>query len=433
MSKDRIARWHWAAIGLAAAIGVAGTAHGASGAAMATSGDARQGDGGVSDFYRWPGAVPTKPGQMLRSEPLPAAARLASAGKQLRILYSSTDGLTGQLAVVVSGALFLPKGTPPKGGWPLIAWAHGTVGVADSCAPSWNARSERDAQYLNSWLAKGYAVVSSDYAGLGTAGLHPYMSVRTGAYGVLDSIRAVAGRAGVGSKTVVVGQSQGAGVAFGTAAYAPVYAAELDLRGTVATGVPYYTPKMMTGQGLQAGAEAVRPETAFLLYMALAGQLGDASVTDERLVSAKALPLLIEARKTCVSPMMDKVVDAGLSRAQVMGPSFAAVLNRYARELVYPTLKLQTPIFIGAGAADEFTAAPLQMMLASDACAAGSTVEAHLYPGLDHSGAVNGSLADSGPFVRKLFDGEAVASNCAQVGALGQPARSVPPADGQSR
>ena len=31
--------------------------------------------------------------------------------------------------------LMLPKGAK-RGGWPLVVWAHGTVGVADACAPS---------------------------------------------------------------------------------------------------------------------------------------------------------------------------------------------------------------------------------------------------------------------------------------------------------
>ena len=36
----------------------------------------------------------------------------------------------------MSGTLTVPKGKAPKGGWPVIAWAHGTTGIADSCAPS---------------------------------------------------------------------------------------------------------------------------------------------------------------------------------------------------------------------------------------------------------------------------------------------------------
>jgi hypothetical protein len=70
-----------------------------------------------------------------------------------------------------------------------MAWAHGTVGIADVCAPSWAGRSERDITYLNHWLDQGYAVVASDYQGLGTGGGHPYLIARPEASSVLDSVR----------------------------------------------------------------------------------------------------------------------------------------------------------------------------------------------------------------------------------------------------
>jgi hypothetical protein len=39
----------------------------------------------------------------------------------------------------------------------------------------------------------------------------------------------------------------------------------------------------------------------------------------------------------------------------------------------------------------------------------------HYYPGQDHGGAVNASLVDSVPFVKKLFAGQRVAGNCATL------------------
>ncbi|EGH06819.1 putative lipoprotein, partial [Pseudomonas savastanoi pv. glycinea str. race 4] len=112
------------------------------------------GEGGVPAFYKWPDKMPSTPGQLLRSEPLTAKQSLENAGQNVRILYTSTDGLNNQ-PVAVSGALFMPKGEPPKGGWPLMAWAHGTVGSADICAPSFAGRSDRDTRYLNEWLGRG--------------------------------------------------------------------------------------------------------------------------------------------------------------------------------------------------------------------------------------------------------------------------------------
>ncbi|TAK34190.1 MAG: alpha/beta hydrolase, partial [Lysobacteraceae bacterium] len=75
--------------------------------------DPSLGDGGVSDFYVWNGPLPSRPGRMLRTEPLPEKLLLASAGQGLRILHTTTDGLDGRSRTYASGALFLPKGQAP--------------------------------------------------------------------------------------------------------------------------------------------------------------------------------------------------------------------------------------------------------------------------------------------------------------------------------
>ncbi len=74
------------------------------------------GDGGVPAFYRWDGPLPGRPGELLRAEALTARQSLAQAGQNIRLLYSSTDGVGGQAPIAVSGALYLPHGTPPAGG-----------------------------------------------------------------------------------------------------------------------------------------------------------------------------------------------------------------------------------------------------------------------------------------------------------------------------
>ncbi len=216
-------------------------------AAQVRAPDPSQGDGRVSGFYTWQAAIP-KPGQLLRQEQLEPTLGLANAAAQLRFLNSSTDGVDGKSPTVVSGLLFIPKGEPPAGGWPLMAWAHETAGMADICAPSWVGYSTRIEAFLDTWLARGMAVVATDYQGLGTPGPHPYMAVRPGAYSVLDSIRAVQHSfPAIGKKVLLAGYSQGAGAVFEAAALQPSYAPELDIRGTIATGLAYITPKSVAG------------------------------------------------------------------------------------------------------------------------------------------------------------------------------------------
>ncbi|NWC51636.1 alpha/beta hydrolase, partial [Pseudomonas tolaasii] len=54
-------------------------------------------------FYTWTGPVPAQPGVLLRSEALTVQQRLAEAAQNLRILYSSTDGLDNRTPIIVSG------------------------------------------------------------------------------------------------------------------------------------------------------------------------------------------------------------------------------------------------------------------------------------------------------------------------------------------
>jgi pimeloyl-ACP methyl ester carboxylesterase len=389
----------------------------ASQAARVPAPDPSQGDGGVSAFYTWTdGDVPATPGQMLRTEPLDPALGLAMAGQQMRILYTSTDGIDGKTPVVVSGAYFAPKGTPPAVGWPLVAWAHGTTGVGDTCAPSWRPRSERDANYLNAWLQQGFAIVATDYQGLGTPGPHPYLAVRPEAYSVLDSVRAVLkGFPDVANRIVVIGQSQGGGAAFATAGIAPDYAPDLAIRGSVATGVPFLRPALLRPPAHSTPPDQADPTVAYNLYIGLMMQQRDPSLTADQLVTERARPLFEEARSTCVSKLFQDVLQAGLNRENALKPEYVSAFKAVLPTMGYTTMHLLQPLFVGTGEQDHDVPPASQLALVRDACAAGSVVDAHLYVGLTHSKTVNASLKNSVPFVRKLMAGEPIPPICEPV------------------
>ncbi len=119
------------------------------------------------DVTEYAGPIPAKAGTLITQvPPLAESLNLPAAGKAYRIQYSSLNQ-HGKMATG-TGAVFLPKGDAPAGGWPIISWAHGTVGMNDDCTPSAFPRSERDQKYLGHWLNQGYAVVAADYVGLGT-------------------------------------------------------------------------------------------------------------------------------------------------------------------------------------------------------------------------------------------------------------------------
>jgi hypothetical protein len=355
------------------------------------------GDGGVSAFYIWTEEVAGAPGTLLRQEPLPDHLMLENAAKGLRVLYTSTDGVDGKTAITVSGAIYFPKGAAPAGGWPIVAWAHGTTGTADVCAPSWRARGKRDTDYLNTWLAQGYAIVATDYQGLGTPGGHPWMAVRPEAWSVLDSVRsALAAFPDLENSVVIIGQSQGSHAALAAAGLATGYAPTLKIRGTVVTGLsggPQYSASRRNSTFLFLilhKFQAMDPEFRPSDYLTEAGKQGYAATGT-----------------TCVRPgataPLDQVLKVWPDHAKV-----PAVED-------WPTLRFAHPVFVGTGLAD--TAAPpeFQYGTAAAACRGGSIVETHYYPGQDHGGAVNASLVDSVPFVKKLFTGQTNTGNCADL------------------
>lgn len=129
-------------------------------------------------------------GTVVSSEPLPKDLWIPGTADAKRFTYW-TIGSNGGPALS-SGAYYVPAGPAPEGGWPVIAWAHGTTGLDDSCAPSLVGPGlpERDYPYLGRWLSEGYAVVATDYVGLGTPGLMPYLDGKVEAHSVVDSVKA---------------------------------------------------------------------------------------------------------------------------------------------------------------------------------------------------------------------------------------------------
>lgn len=183
-------------------------------------------------------------GVLISSSPLGGAPVGASA---FRIRYQSRA--VGGERNVVTGVIIVPNGPAPRDGRDVVAWAHGTFGVAESCAPSQSKDLFGSIAGLDAMLAAGYAVVATDYAGLGTPGPHPYLAGDGSAYSVLDSVRAARefGRGSIGNRYVVWGESQGGHAALWSAQFAANYAPELKLVGAAAAAPPTDLKENLTG------------------------------------------------------------------------------------------------------------------------------------------------------------------------------------------
>lgn len=131
-----------------------------------------------------------------------------------------------------TAAVTLPDGAAPEGGFPLVANAHGTVGLDDPCRLSGTISGAGLAALFG---ARGAIGVAPDYVGLGGPGLHPYLHVESEGRAVLDALkagRALAEREGVSvsARVAVVGLSQGGHAALAAGAVHAEHAPELELR-----------------------------------------------------------------------------------------------------------------------------------------------------------------------------------------------------------
>ncbi|MGA9873203.1 MAG: lipase family protein [Rhodococcus sp. (in: high G+C Gram-positive bacteria)] len=350
--------------------------------------------------------VDTTPGTVVSVEELPGELWLPGTAEAKRITYW-TIGSQGQPALS-SGAFFVPEGDAPEGGWPIIGWAHGTSGVDDNCAPSivGPAAVERDRQYLGTWLGQGYAIAATDYVGLGTPGLMPYLDGKVSAHSVVDSVKA--SRAvddSLSNKWVAVGQSQGGGAAITTARYATEFGGpELDYRGAVGTGVPANIELALLPAGPGFLPMPVNKGlTTYALYILSGLRTAHPEVNIDSYLTNEGRHAVDKAETLCVleaEEEFDGLVTGDLfSRPLSDIPNFYGLLNDY---MGVPVDGYDRPVFIGQGLYDTDVPAPAALSLVAQMTANSEPVTLRTYP-TDHSGALLQSQADSLPFVQRIF------------------------------
>lgn len=334
-----------------------------------------------------------RPGSLTAVEQLPEHLWLPGTGAAYRLRYTSTGATDNP--VTVAGALFVPEGPAPKRGWPVVSWAHGTVGVADPCAQSTAGRSERDVAYLSAWLDAGYAVAATEYEGLGVPGPHPYLHGRSEAYGVIDIVRA-ARRVdrSIGRRWLAVGQSQGGQAALFAGAMAALYAPELDHRGTIATAPPSqwrttigvarpFNPIgpaipniLLVLEGLRAThPELVRPAE---LLTPFGEQLFEQVQSD---LCFRALAERLEGHVT------RDVYDVDQTEQELLTQLLEADAD-------IPIATHDEPVYIAQGTSDVVVLPPASRTTAEQLTAAGTAVTFRFYPGADHNGVMAAALPD---------------------------------------
>nr|MDT0660385.1 hypothetical protein [Micromonospora sp. DSM 115978] len=182
--------------------------------------------------------------------------------------------------VDATAMLFVPTGSPPPGGWPLMVWGHGTVGWAPECAPSVQLQEKGvwadgpNAELFAAVLGMGIAIVAPDYEGLGNPDRgvvegHGYYHLSSEGQSMIYA--AVAAQRYLGARLsgqwVPAGWSEGGFAALAAASHAELadqVDPALDYRGTITLAPVPDVPAMnqVLWRDIRAASQSGREPTA---------------------------------------------------------------------------------------------------------------------------------------------------------------------------
>jgi len=327
----------------------------------------------------------------------------------LHVLYRSTSS-DGQ-HTVVSGAVFVPGGTPPPGGWITLAIAHGTTGITPECGPTLSPNMLGQVALVTKFLKAGYAVAFTDYQGLGAPGIHEYLNSKTEAYNVIDSVRALrnAKPGVISDRWVTFGGSQGGGASWAAAEQASVYAPEMHLVAAV-NAVPAAN---ISGYAQLAEDQVMTPfqsaaYTALLIAQGRAHPDLDLDLYRRGSVKANA-----EALIQCKGPgLQDRARAVGQIKSEELKPANrAATLALKARleELAVAKRKADAPMLVIYAGKDEYIKPEWTKKAIEDACKLGTKIEVDFEADKSHG---TFDYTNILPWLQDRIDGKPLKNPC---------------------
>jgi pimeloyl-ACP methyl ester carboxylesterase len=361
----------------------------------------------LEPFYTPPSPLPTKPGTVIRMEPLGVDVPGATA---YRILYVSQ--LPDATPAASGGMIFIPDSPAPAQGRPVVAWAHGTLGMGDACVPSRSANPLQDTDnWLDQMMSLGWVVVSTDYVGLGTPGPSLYLIAQSEVRDVVNAVRAARSipEAHAGNRYVTWGHSQGGHSSVWTGHLGAQYAPELTLLGVAAAAPALDLPMIMGAQwdtvaGWVIGPDVLESWPVYYPGLPIPGVVSEAGQdAATRLAGECIKESLLEglARQTAGQHFFDE------------NPLTGQQWSTAAKEQTPPPLPATMPVFIAQGTADEVVL-PWPQAIVEDAwCKAGSAIDVLWMGGVGHMAAATTSGPSAVAWIADRFAGRPVLRTCA--------------------
>jgi hypothetical protein len=353
----------------------------------------------LTKFYDTPDPFPAgQPGELIRSEAF-SEYLLPYTVSAVRILYHSRS--LHQKDVAASAVVLLPRGKSPRGGWPIIAWAHDLTGSARQCAPSL-LKTLNEGPLLSMYVGLGYAVVASDYAGLGTNFPYAVMDVPSNAQDVINSVAgARSALPQLGSKWLVAGYGHGSRVALGVAEALPKNADANYLGAIGILGVadpPEFYEHLAQGPAY--------PTLVFLVQgikNRYAGFRVEDMLTDKGVALYKYLGESCEATSGEV-PNSNELLKAGWQNNPYVKEFFSR--NALGRKPAF------SPLLLISGESDGDVPSSLTAATVGRLCQQKDRVLFVNYPGLNQSAVLGNSVGEQVSWIRARFSGRPAPSNC---------------------
>lgn len=354
--------------------------------------------GSSASFYAMPDRLPRQHGGLVRQKAYRGALAVPHAINR-KIVYSQR-GVHGGM-VVTSGLVSAPPGESPPGGWPVVTWGHGTTGAADVCAPSVRPSASLRANPANalieSWVDRGWAVVRTDYEGLGTRGLHPYLVGRSAGRSMLDAVLAAQDAfPEIGDRIAIAGSSQGGHAALWAAAVAPTYAARLEVTSTVAFAPPSHLAAQLTA----ARTLPVNNLTATLALILRGVDVEEPALKVRRVLTDRAAAVWPRQRRECQEAMAGPDAYGAVPASELIRPeadttAILAAIDRNGAESLAPP----GPLLVLQGLQDMTVMPPTSAALVARYSARGSDVEYRTYPNAAHGTVVADGGDDATAFI----------------------------------
>lgn len=361
----------------------------------------------LTDFYHTPDSFLQggKPGDLIRLEKFDGY-KVPPGVKGYRVLYG-TKTSKGELAVS-SGAILIPAGEAPDGGWPVLAWGHGTSGIARKCAPSLTEMAFAMYRGPMAYLENGYAIVATDYAGLGSESPVAYMDRIGNAQDIIYSVEA-AQKADLqlGNRWIAVGHSAGAHAAGGVAMLQSDIKDPDYLGFASLSGLQNARPPMV-------GITKRDPSLAVLLCVSVKNRFPEFDFNT--VFTEKGIEFVEQIKVRCQGPGFGRPEPHGLQPVAILKEDWDQVpyVDDYFKLDETETKHHRGPALIVIGENEETWTLKNDREKAKLICEQGQAVQLSMIPGGNHFNLLDKSIDVQLDWFSKRFSGVSP-SNCGEM------------------